>query len=139
MAQTPDSIRIADVAGYYAFYNRTNPYPSFMQFTLGTEDTISFSIKAPGYAVFFSDTTIATADTDVWCPISIIKLTNDSLTFSTQECLKEQYRFAGHWLLPIGTFDRDGYPAVLEGTLDRYVGGELRETKKVSFEYSPGC
>ena len=139
MAQKSDSVRIADVAGYYAFYGKSDPYPKLTQITLGTEDSISFSVKAPGYVVFYSDTTIAPPDTDAWCPISDIRITKDSLFFSTQECLNEQYRFAGHWLLPIGTFDREGYPAVLEGALDRYVHGKFRESKKVCFEYSPEC
>ena len=139
-AQESDSVRIADVAGFYLFHGKEpSPYPNFVQITLGIDDTIAFRTRAPGYVVFFSDTNIAPADTDVWCSIISIRLTRDSLSFTTAECLKEQYTFSGRWLLPFGTFDREGFPAVLEGVLSRYVFGKLHESKRVSFEYSPGC
>ena len=138
--QTVDSVKPSTFAGYYLFQGgSTQPFPDFVQITVMPDDSITRANKTIGFIVFFSDSTIVQSETDVWCPFVKWNVTADSFKFSTGDCSHERYDFAGHWLLPFSQFEQDGDPAVLEGVLSRYVFGQLKESKKVSFCYSPGC
>jgi hypothetical protein len=137
-SQNTSHVRVSDYYGYYLSEVREDPFPNFNQLEIFSCDSTSHPETVCGRVLFWGDSSIASPFSDRRCQIEMIRITRDSLAFSSEECVGEIYAFAGHWLLPGGTFERDRRPPVLEGMLSHYVKGGLMKRATVRFLYSPG-
>jgi hypothetical protein len=137
-SQETSHVKVSDFFGYYLTEVAEDPFPNFNQLEIGPCDSTSKPEVVCGLALFWGDSSIASAYSDRRCRLRTIHITKDSLSFRTDECVDEVYAFVGHWLLPGGTFERDPRPPVLEGTMSHYVKGKLSKKAAVRFLYSPG-
>ena len=138
MSQDTNSVKVSDYFGYYLTEVADDPFPNFNQLEIFSCDSLSHPETVCGRVLFWGDSIIASPFSDRSCPTKRIRITRDSLAFSSEECVGEVYTFAGHWLFPGGTFDRIGRPPVLDGMLSHYVKGRLLKRATVRFLYSPG-
>ncbi len=137
-SQDTSHVKVSDYFGYYLSEVREDPFPNFNQLEIFSCDSALHPDSVCGRALFWGGPSVASAFSDRTCRLTNIHINRDSLVFETEECIGEIYAFAGHWLLPGGTFERDPRPPVLEGTMSHYVKGKFNKKGAVRFLYSRG-
>jgi hypothetical protein len=73
------------------------------------------------------------------CSFKEIYLTNDSLSFSSDNCQNNQYSFSGEFLVPLSEVYHNMSKAVLKGFIKWYKNGQLLRKGRVIFTFEKGC
>jgi hypothetical protein len=125
-----------EAVGEYFLNDASNSvFSEFYFFALETSDYWKYLDTSRSYVHLIPSDSNDCVD----CTINEIRMTDDSLSFTTKQCQGNQYMFSGKYTVPLGEVYHNMHKTVLEGILYWYKKGRLFQKGNVSFTFESGC